>query len=106
MNGGRRGAGERTVGEDPVDVQAVGGARLVVGAAPHVGAELPGAGVADDPRVAAADLICNITGVRYTQGEPRVLFQSVDYHSSWGVTAVISVDEWGGGTSFIYIYGI
>ena len=59
LNGGRW--GERTVGEDAVDVQAVRSAGLVVGAAPHIRAELAGAGVTDHPRVTAANLICNVS---------------------------------------------
>jgi len=53
--------GKQTVGEHSVDVEAVGGAGLIVGAAAHVRAQLPGRAVVDHPRVATADLIYRIT---------------------------------------------
>lgn len=46
-----------TVVEDPVDVEAVGGAGLIVSASPHISAQLPGLHVVDHSGVSAADFI-------------------------------------------------
>lgn len=52
-------SGVLTVLEDPLHVQAVGGAGLVVGAALQVAGQLPRPGVVDDPRVGGADGVWN-----------------------------------------------
>ena len=51
--------GLRTLGEDAVHVEAVGGAGLVEEGVTHIDAQLPGPLVIDHPRVAARDFVLN-----------------------------------------------
>lgn len=55
--------GTPTLREDPVHVEAVGGAGLVEERVAHVDAQLPGALVVDHARVAAADFIWRQTQI-------------------------------------------
>ena len=48
----------RTVLEDALDVEAVGGARLVKGAASQVGGQFPRPAVVDQPRIVLVDGVC------------------------------------------------
>lgn len=63
-----------TVLKDPLHVEAVRGARLVVGAALQVAGELPRSGVVDDAWVGGADGVCNTQrqkGDTVTTGSPN-----------------------------------
>lgn len=59
----------RTILEDALNVESVGGARFVVGAASEIGRQLAGAGFVDDARTGIADSICSID--KYKMINPR-----------------------------------